>query len=107
MGGSGEISVHSLTIFFTTFVMLQFWNLFNAKTLGTSQSAFKELNKNLPFVFVALLILVGQIIIVSFGGEVFRTEPLDLKTWVAIIACTSIIFWGGELVRLIGRNSKK
>ena len=107
MGGSGEISVHSLTIFFTTFVMLQFWNLFNAKTLGTSQSAFKELYKNLPFVFVALLILVGQIIIVSFGGEVFRTEPLDLKTWGAIIVSTSVIFWGGELVRLIGRNSKK
>jgi Ca2+-transporting ATPase len=75
--------------------------------LGTSQSAFKELHKNLPFVFVALLILVGQIIIVSFGGEVFRTEPLDLKTWGAIIVSTSVIFWGGELVRLIGRNSKK
>ncbi len=101
---SVEMSRHSLTVFFTVFVMLQFWNLFNAKTLGTNQSAFKELHKNLPFVFVALLILVGQIIIVSFGGDVFRTEPLSLRTWVEIFAYTSPIFLIGELSRWIGRK---
>ena len=106
MGQGGEISIRSLTIFFTAFVMLQFWNLFNAKTLGASQSAFNEIGKCIPFVLVALLILVGQIIIVQFGGKVFRTEPLDITTWIEIIAYTSIIFWGGELLRVVKRVRK-
>ncbi len=107
MGRSGEISIESLTIFFTVFVMLQFWNLFNAKTLGASQSAFKEMGKCIPFVLVALLILVGQIIIVKFGGRVFRTVPIDVVTWIEIIAYTSVIFWGGELTRLLKRIRNK
>jgi Ca2+-transporting ATPase len=107
MGRSGEISIESLTIFFTVFVMLQFWNLFNAKTLGASQSAFKEMGKCIPFVLVALLILVGQIIIVKFGGRVFRTVPIDVVTWIEIIAYTSVIFWVGELTRLLKRIRNK
>ena len=104
---NGEMSVHYLTIFFTVFVMLQFWNLFNASVFGTNHSIFKDAGHALGMLSVALIILVGQIIIVEFGGKVFRTEPLDLSTWIAIIASTSCVLWVGEVVRLVKRLAKK
>ena len=97
------MSVHRLTIFFTFFVMLQFWNLFNAQVFGTSDSVFKGLHKSYGMLVVALLILGGQFLIVQFGGAVFRTEPLDLNTWLVIISSTSLVLWVGELVRLVQR----
>jgi len=97
------VNTHNLTIFFTTFVMLQFWNLFNAKAFGTSESAFKDLLKSYGIVVVILAILIGQFLIVQFGGKVFRTEPLDGITWLKIILLTSIVVWIGEIVRFIKR----
>ena len=101
---SGDFSVYDLTRFFTVFVMLQFWNMFNAKVFLTNRSAFTNIHKEFGFTIVVLLILLGQFIIVSFGGEVFRTVPLSLKDWLLIIASTSIILWIPELYRLIQRN---
>jgi len=103
---SGEISKYNLSIFFTIFVMLQFWNMFNAKTYGVGGSAFKGISKCPGFVFVAILIVVGQFLIVQFGGEVFRTEPLMLKDWLMIIGLTSIVLWVGEIARLIKKLKK-
>ena len=100
---NGEMSVHYLTIFFTIFVMLQFWNLFNASVFGTNHSIFKDASHALGMLGVALIILVGQIIIVNFGGKVFRTEPLSLMEWVYITAGTSVVLWVGEIVRGIKR----
>lgn len=99
-GGAG-VSTHELTLFFTTFVMLQFWNLFNAKALGSHHSAFHNLRGDGSMLLVMLLILVGQWLIVEFGGEMFRTEPLSLKEWIVIIAATSPVLWIGELWRMI------
>ena len=101
--GEGGMTVHRLTIFFTFFVMLQFWNLFNARSFGTTDSAFKGLAKSYGMELIALAILVGQILIVQFGGEVFRTVPLDLHTWLTIIASTSLVLWVGEAVRWVQR----
>ena len=103
----GEMNIHYLTVFFTVFVMLQFWNLFNASVFGTNHSIFKDASHALGMLGVALIILVGQIIIVEFGGKVFRTEPLDLRTWLIIIASTSCVLWVGEIVRLVKRLAKK
>lgn len=97
------VTTYRLTVFFTFFVMLQFWNLFNARVFGTNDSAFKGLSKSYGMLLVALLILLGQFLIVQFGGAVFRTEPLDAKTWLIIIAVTSLVLWVGEIVRLIKR----
>ena len=97
----------ALTQFFTIFVMLQFWNLFNASVFGTDHSVFKDSRHALGMVSVAIIILIGQILIVEFGGKVFRTEPMDLMTWIYIIAGTSIVFWAGEIYRLIKRMQKK
>lgn len=103
----GGMDVHHLTVFFTIFVMLQFWNLFNASVFGTNHSIFKDAGHAMGMLSVALIILVGQIIIVTFGGKVFRTEPLPLHEWLLIIGSTSVVLWIGELWRGIGRLKKK
>jgi Ca2+-transporting ATPase len=100
---SGEISRYDLSRFFTIFVLLQFWNMFNAKAFATGNSAFSNMGQSIGFVIVATVILVGQILIVEFGGEVFRTVPLSLKDWIIIIASTSIVLWIGEARRLLKR----
>ena len=100
---AGAMSVHDLTIFFTFFVMLQFWNLFNARVFGTTDSAFKGLSKSYGMELVVLAILGGQFCIVQFGGDIFRTEPLNFHTWVVIIATSSLVLWIGEIIRLVRR----
>ncbi len=97
---------YRLTVFFTFFVLLQFWNLFNARVFGTSDSAFKGLSKSYGMGLVAIIILAGQFCIVQFGGSVFRTVPLSPGTWGWMLGLSSIVLWGGELFRLIGRISK-
>ena len=81
----------SLTAFFTIFVMLQWWNLFSTRVYGQRRSIFDNIWKNKTFIIIVLLILLGQILIVQFGGELFRTEPMPFTEWIYIIGCTSII----------------
>ena len=97
------MTVHRLTIFFTFFVMLQFWNLFNARVFGTNDSAFKGLTKSYGMELIVIAILGGQILIVQFGGAVFRTEPLDWPTGLVIIGASSLVLWVGELIRFVQR----
>lgn len=103
--GNNTISLHDLTVFFTFFVMLQFWNLMNARVLGSHQSAFSQLLNCKGLLFVMSMILIGQILIVEFGGKVFRTEPLDFTTWFTIVAGSSLVLWIGEIVRYIQRKT--
>ena len=103
----GGMTVQRLTIFFTFFVMLQFWNLFNARVFGTTDSAFKSLTKSYGMELIVLAILGGQFLIVQFGGAVFRTEPLDWQTWLIIIGSSSLVLWIGELIRLVKRLTQK
>ena len=98
---------YNLTVFFTIFVMLQFWNLFNARVFGTTDSAFKNISKTYGMELVVAAILIGQFLIVEFGGKVFRTVPLDWETWGLIIGGTSCVLWAGELFRLIRRFTKR
>lgn len=104
---SGAISVKALTIFFTAFVMIQWWNLFNAKTLGTNHSAFNELLKDPGLLLTLCIILAGQWLIVTFGGKMFRTEPLSAEEWLCIIAGTSVVLWIGEMIRGVKRLTAK
>ena len=97
--GKGGVDVHELTMFFTTFVMIQFWNLFNAKALMSHHTAFRHFLKDRGMILVLVLVLVGQWIIVTFGGEMFRTTPLSLHEWLLIIGSTSVVLWVGELWR--------
>ena len=103
----GGMNTHHLTMFFTLFVMLQFWNLFNASVFGTNHSVFKDANHAKGMLSVAAIILVGQIIIVTFGGKVFRTEPISVAEWLYIVGGTSFVLWIGEASRAVKRLISK
>lgn len=99
----GGVDPHELSLFFTTFVMLQFWNMFNARRLGSTQSALTGLASNPGFLWIAIAIFVGQIVITQFGGEIFRTTPLSLEEWIVIAGSTSLVLVIGELSRFTRR----
>ncbi|RJR44330.1 MAG: calcium-translocating P-type ATPase, PMCA-type [Deltaproteobacteria bacterium] len=99
----GQPTIYQLTTFFTVFVMLNFWNLFNARCLGRTHSACAGIFQNKGFIIIASAIFIGQVLMVQFGGSFFRTVPLSLKDWVIIIGGTSVVLWIGEMVRLVRR----
>ncbi|WP_289875591.1 calcium-translocating P-type ATPase, PMCA-type [Duncaniella muris] len=103
MGGNTGLSGYELSLFFTIFVFLQFWNMFNARAFETRRSAFHFKGCE-GFSLIALLILFGQILIVSIGGEFFNVEPLRLIDWLIIIAGTSLVLWIGEIIRLFNKQ---
>ena len=78
--------------------------MFNAKAFKSAKSAFSGLSKCKNFLSISVLILLGQWLITSLGGEMFRVKALDALSWVLIIVSTSVVLWGGELVRLIRRK---
>jgi Ca2+-transporting ATPase len=94
-----------LTVFFTFFVLLQFWNAFNARTLGSRRSAFQGVADNPWFLLILAAILVGQVLIVQLGGGVFRVTPLPLEVWVVLVASTSAVLWIGEAGRFLARRA--
>lgn len=102
-GNTDGLSGYELSLFFTIFVFLQFWNMFNARAFETGRSAF-HLKGCRGFVVIAAAILAGQILIVSFGGRFFNVEPLKLTDWAIIIGSTSMVVWVGELFRLLGKQ---
>lgn len=98
-----NMSPYELSLFFTIFVFLQFWNMFNARAFATGRSAF-HFKGCKGFLSIALLILLGQIAIVSLGGEFFTVVPLKFTDWLIIIASTSLVLWIGEFLRLFRRS---
>ncbi|MCQ2337551.1 MAG: calcium-translocating P-type ATPase, PMCA-type [Paludibacteraceae bacterium] len=98
--GVGELTTYELSLFFTVFVMLQFWNMFNARAFMTGHSAFHDLLSSKGFLWIALVILVGQYLIVTFGGAMFSVTPLLASDWIIIIASTSLVVFIPELFRL-------
>ena len=100
------LSDYELSMFFTTFVMLQFWNLFNARAFLTGRSAF-DLRGCKEFLFIAALIFFGQILIVEFGGKMFNVKPMQFDEWVGIILITSPVLLLGEGVRYVKEILKK
>ena len=99
MGANTGLSPYELSLFFTIFVFLQFWNMFNARAFESRRSAFHFKDCG-GFVMIALVILVGQIVIVSIGGHFFNVVPLKTVDWAIIIGATSLVLWIGELIRL-------
>lgn len=107
MSGENGLTPYRQSEFFTFFVMLQFWNMFNAKAYLTGQSAFKGFWENKTLLMACLLILLGQFIIVTFGGKMFNVVPLTAESWGIIIASTSIVLWVGEAFRLVAGIVRK
>ncbi|MBR3976725.1 MAG: calcium-translocating P-type ATPase, PMCA-type [Bacteroidaceae bacterium] len=98
------ITPYEQSEFFTCFVMLQFWNMFNAKAYMTGKSALAGLLSSTSFLLVCLIILAGQFLIVTFGGEMFNVVPLAFKSWAVIFLSTSVVLWTGEILRLIKKK---
>ena len=96
----GSLSAYELSLFFSIFVFLQFWNMFNAKAYRTGKSAFNNLGKSQGFMLIALAIILGQVFITTFGGQMFNVTPLKLVDWAIIIGATSAVLWVGEILRL-------
>ena len=99
-----ELTPYEESVFFTLFVLLQFWNMFNARAFATGHSAFHNLRQCRGFGLIAVVILVGQIIIVTIGGQMFNVTPLPPADWLVRIAVTSLVLWGGELKRLFAKS---
>lgn len=103
----GSFSAYELSVVFSLFVFLQFWNMFNAKAYQSGHSALAYLGQCKNFLSIAVLILLGQVAITTFGGEMFRVIPLDFITWLTIIVCTSLVLWGGEIYRLLISKARR
>ncbi len=104
VGENTGLSPYELSLFFTIFVFLQFWNMFNARAFETGRSAFHFKDCG-GFVLIAFAIIIGQIAIVTIGGEFFNVVPLKVSDWAIIIGATSVVLWVGEIVRLFSPNN--
>jgi len=105
--GGAEPSVRQLTLFFSTFVFMQLWNMFNAKGFETCRSVFASWKGCREFFLILVVIGIGQVVIVEFGGEVFRTVPLSVQEWTAVVGATSLFAFGGEAIRALRRKGKR
>lgn len=101
------LSAYEISLFFTIFVMLQFWNMFNARAIATGHSAFHEISSCRGFVFIVVLIFFGQILIVELGGAMFNVVPLSISDWLITVGATSLVLWIGEFVRLFNPAKKE
>ena len=90
--------LYEQSMFFTIFVMLQFWNLFNARAFMSVDSAFR-LKDCRGFLFIAMLVFFGQILIITFGGLMFNVTSLCWSDWIFIVGATSLVLWIGEGIR--------
>jgi Ca2+-transporting ATPase len=105
-GSYDGLSEYELSLFFTFFVMLQFWNMFNAKAFMTGKSAFYNIKNCKGFLLVAAVIFFGQILIVEIGGKMFNVCHLQLKDWIFIVLSTSVVMIIGEILRCIKPQKK-
>lgn len=102
LGAADHLSRTEKSYIFTIFVMLQFWNLFNARAHLTGRSAF-HFKGCQGFLAILVVILVGQLFIVNLGGQMFSVTPISVSDWLIIIASTSLVLWFGEIYRLVRR----
>lgn len=103
VGNYDGLDRHEQALFFTTFVMLQYWNMFNAKAFMTGKSAFTNSGKSRGFMAIALVIFIGQLLIVQLGYDMFNVMPMNAADWLFIIVSTSFVLWFGELIRFFHR----
>ena len=96
-----RLDPYELSLFFSIFVFLQFWNMFNAKAYRTGKSTFYNIGKSQGFILIATVIVIGQVFITTFGGQMFNVTPLKLTDWAIIIGATSLVLWTGEILRAI------
>jgi len=95
-GINPNINPREMGAFFSTFVFLQFWNMLNARSFATGKWAFNNIEDSKVFWAVAVVIFVGQIVLVQFFSPLFNCAPLDATTWLWIILGTMPVFLIGQ-----------
>lgn len=105
--GVSDMTDYDLTLFFTFFVLLQFWNIFNAKSFESLYSGFARVRESKTFFLTALVIIVGQVLIVNLGGEMFNVVPLRFEDWLILIIVSSVVVWVGEIWHFVQRHSER
>jgi len=101
----GGIGDYDLSRFFTIFVMLHLWNLFNVRCWGLADSNFSSRQNKGMFLVITSVMFLGQAGVTQWGGPLFRAVPLAAADWVKIIVATSVVLWIGELWRLSLRTA--
>ena len=96
-----SFSIQECTIFFSIFVFLQFWSMLNVKHFDSTDAFFTKFSETKVFYSAMIVILLGQLLIVNFGGKMFNVVPLTTHDWTCIIGGTSLVFIGGLLFRAI------
>jgi P-type Ca2+ transporter type 2C len=82
------------------------WNQINCRSLTPESSGFKGLFRNATFLSILLIIVVGQIVIVTFGGSVFKVQPLEPIDWALIIVGTASVLIFAEVARQIRKSTE-
>jgi Ca2+-transporting ATPase len=96
-----ELTLRQVSIFFTVYVFFQVWNEINCRSLTPEISGLVGLTRNLVFLAVLAVVVLGQMVIVTFGGAVFKVEPLSAIDWLAIAAGTASVLVFAEVTRRV------
>ena len=116
---ANHLTDYEMGLFFSIFVMLQFWNLFNAKYFRTDRSMLLDIvdlfraphkvkeSYNSMFLMILAVIFGGQVVIVTFAGQFFGVEPLAFMDWVWIILLTMPVLLIPDVVRAIKSASNR
>ena len=92
LGGSGELD-NGRTMAFTTLVLAQLFNCFNARS--DQKSAFRQMFTNrLLWGSIALSALL-QVAVVQVPGlnHAFGTVPLAIGEWLICVGLASVVLW--------------
>jgi P-type Ca2+ transporter type 2C len=103
LGGSGDIA-DARTMAFTTLVLAQLFNCFNARS--DRSSAFQDLFTN-RMLWGAIALSIGlqlAVVQVPFFNDAFDTTPLAINDWLACVALASIVLWANEGKKLVERS---
>ncbi|MFM7151302.1 MAG: calcium-translocating P-type ATPase, PMCA-type [Gemmataceae bacterium] len=105
--GDVSFTVFQISLFFSIYVFFQVWNQINCRSLTPEESGFRGILQNPVFLMIGGAVALGQILIVTIGGNVFKVEPLGVSTWLAIIAFTATVLLFSEGIRQIRKRSMK
>ncbi len=101
------LTTRQITIFFTAYVFFQVWNQINCRSLSPEESGLHRLFENPQFLAIASLTVIGQVLIVNFGGKVFSVEPLTILDWVVIASTTASVLVFAEVARRVRLAARK
>ncbi|KAI7884107.1 PMCA-type calcium-translocating P-type ATPase [Lichtheimia hyalospora FSU 10163] len=89
------------TMVFNMFVFLQIFNEINCRRVDLSLNVFANITNDWIFLLVQLLVILGQFLIVTFGGIAFRTTPLTFKQWMITIGIGALSLPVGLIIRMV------